>query len=119
MSILVAGREKEREKGKESCPMAARRSIFRVSIRDSRGVDGSICDQPWSAGRARSESEKESRRREAHSEYVIDASIQPKPCSYDASKTSGMHNVRNECEMDRFTRLCACEHARLCAHGRA
>lgn len=27
--------------------IAARRSIFRVSIRDSRGVDGSICDRSW------------------------------------------------------------------------
>lgn len=43
-------------------------------------------------------------RREAHSEYMIDASIQPKPRSYDGSKTSGMHNARNEYEMDRFTR---------------
>lgn len=85
--------------------IAARRSIFRVSIRDSRGVDGSICDRSW---RGKSPP-REGCRREAHSEYVIDASIQPKPRSYDGSKTSGMHNVRNECEMDRFTRSHACE----------
>jgi len=60
-----------------------------------------------SAGRARRE--RALRRRKAHSEYVIDASIQPKPRRYDDSKTSGMHNVRNECEMDRFTRSHACE----------
>lgn len=87
--------------------IAARRSIFRVSIRDSRGVDGSICDRSW---RGKSPP-REGHRRETHSEYVIDASIQPKPRSYDGSKTSGMHNVRNECEMDRFTR----SHARECS----
>jgi hypothetical protein len=37
VSILVAVQA-------NSC---ARRGIFRVSIRDSRGVDGSICDRAW------------------------------------------------------------------------
>lgn len=69
-----------------------------------------------SASRER-ERERDDHRRVAHSEYVIDASIQPKPRSYDASKTSGMHNVRNEYEMDRFTSPRAREYACMCSRA--
>lgn len=102
LSILVA------ERGGEA--IAALDEVSFASVFVTReGVDGSICDRSW---RGKSPPRK-GRRREAHSEYVIDASIQPKPRSYDGSKTSGMHNVCNECEMDRFTRSHACECSRM------